>query len=87
VSAARSLARLAIGVTAALSVACAPRIPANEQHAAMAPDTPDQVCLICHLTGHEDSPRSPHDLENQRYQGCPRCHGPRHRPAVRGIAE
>ena len=83
---ARSLARLAIDVTAALSAAYAPRVPMDEQHAAMAPDTPGQVCLICHLTGHEDAPAWPHDVADERHASCPRCHGPRHRPAVRGVA-
>jgi len=70
----------------AVGAACrGPWIGAREPHEALAPDTPDQVCLVCHSQPEEGTPAWPHGADSERYQRCTRCHGPRERPAPRSL--
>ncbi len=76
--AAQLVMAIVVGATIAASCARAPRITAADAHAAMAPGSPDQLCLICHREGDDETPTWPHAEEPDEYRRCPSCHGPRH---------
>lgn len=82
---------LALSLMAVLLVISAagcrgPQISGRSPHEALAPDSPDQLCLVCHLGGDEDVPASPHELGERRFRGCTGCHGPQQRPRARVTA-
>ena len=78
-------ATFVIVVAAVYLVCCGPQIGAHEPHDMLSPDTPDQLCMVCHLPGNPEAPESPHPVDSRRHQGCTRCHGPRHAPEPRGL--
>jgi len=76
--------RLVAGAALAVAACGAPRIDPRGEHEAMAPGTPDQICLLCHREG-SDQGEPPSHAVDEAHDGCTGCHGPRHPAAPRMV--